>query len=439
MRKLKSKRIGNYLLKGLLLCTLVVGGWFTTDIGVKAESVAHSVEFKSEESQIVQFERTDGLEQHIEVTNNTQRPMKVTFSHNIPVRNYNTKLWIGGHEVASRMATAVKDANVLYLYPCQWVEKACEVEFTRNAAAYTDITITAEFIDQKIGSKEDEIGLTKDTAYEIPLSGHPYSLYEGLTGTGTDERWYKFNVADKAVIDPSFHLVNTERATYFGQNRTFIRVYDSNNNQIYSEGSSQYNGKEAWEPGAKVLTRGIYYVCISTSKGASYPAIFDFNLNGHNYISAEKIKCSHEEVKKSQLGNIKVVAETVPANSDDKIVEVYDHISGKTWNYNSNKVAHGEVPIYNIKAGRQSWLTFKTKNGKTYTTNLYVPAEKLKKPTVVTYNNYAKVTVGSTKMMGTNARIQIYKGGKWITVKTVKDYNCYKATTVKNLKPFTTF
>ena len=215
MRKLKSKRIVNYLLKGLLLCTLVVGGWFTTDIGVKAESVTHSVEFKSEESQIVQFEKTDGLEQHIEVTNNTQRPMKVTFSHNIPMRNYHTKLWIGGHEVASRMATAVKDANVLYLYPGQWVEKACEVEFTRNAAAYTDITITAEFIDQKIGFKEDEIGLTKDTAYEIPLSGHPYSLYEGLTGTGTDERWYKFNVADKAVIDPSFHLVNTERATYF--------------------------------------------------------------------------------------------------------------------------------------------------------------------------------------------------------------------------------
>ena len=70
MRKLKSKRIGNYLLKGLLLCALVVGGWFTADIGAKAESVAHSVEFKSEESQIVQFERTDGLEQHIEVTNN---------------------------------------------------------------------------------------------------------------------------------------------------------------------------------------------------------------------------------------------------------------------------------------------------------------------------------------------------------------------------------
>lgn len=364
MRKLKSKRIGNYLLKGLLLCALVVGGWFTTDIGVKAESVTHSVEFKSEGSQIVQFERTDGLEQHIEVTNNTQRPMKVTFSHNIPMRNYHTKLWIGGHEVASRMATAVKDANVLYLYPCQWVEKACEVEFTRNAPAYTDITITAEFIDQKIGFKEDEIGLTKNTAYEIPLSGHPYSLYEGLTGTGTDERWYKFNVADKAVIDPSFHLVNTERATYFGQNRTFIRVYDSNNNQIYSEGSSQYNGKEAWEPGAKVLTSGIYYVCISTSKGAYYPAIFDFNLNGHNYISAEKIKCSHQEVKKSQLGNIKVIAETVPANSDDKIVEVYDHISGKTWNYNSNKVAHGEFQSIILKLVDRVGITFKTKEWK---------------------------------------------------------------------------
>ena len=48
-------------MKGLLLCTLVVGGWFTADIGVKAESLTHTVEFKSEESQIVQFDRTDGL------------------------------------------------------------------------------------------------------------------------------------------------------------------------------------------------------------------------------------------------------------------------------------------------------------------------------------------------------------------------------------------
>ena len=44
-------------MKGLLLCALVVGGWFTAGIGAKAESLTHSVEFKSEESQIVQFER----------------------------------------------------------------------------------------------------------------------------------------------------------------------------------------------------------------------------------------------------------------------------------------------------------------------------------------------------------------------------------------------
>lgn len=95
MRNWKSGRICNYLMKGLLLCALVVGGWFTAGIGAKAESLTHSVEFKSEESQIVQFKRADGLEQHIEVTNNTQRPMKVTFSHNVPIRNYHTELRIG--------------------------------------------------------------------------------------------------------------------------------------------------------------------------------------------------------------------------------------------------------------------------------------------------------------------------------------------------------
>lgn len=215
MRNWKSGRICNYLMKGLLLCALVVGGWFTAGIGAKAESLTHSVEFKSEESQIVQFKRADGLEQHIEVTNNTQRPMKVTFSHNVPIRNYNTELRIGGHEVASRMATAVKDANVLYLYPCQWVEKACEVKFTTSAPAYTDITISAEYIDQKIGFKEDEIGLTKDTAYEIPLSGHPYSLYEGLTGTGTDERGSKASTSSykvKAVCEKNTKITKTSKA-----------------------------------------------------------------------------------------------------------------------------------------------------------------------------------------------------------------------------------
>ena len=59
MRNWKSGRICNYLMKGLLLCALVVGGWFTAGIGAKAESLTHSVEFKSEESQIVQFKRAD--------------------------------------------------------------------------------------------------------------------------------------------------------------------------------------------------------------------------------------------------------------------------------------------------------------------------------------------------------------------------------------------
>lgn len=441
MRNWKSRRICNYLMKGLLLCALVVGGWFTADIGAKAESLTHKVEFKSEESQIVQFERADGLEQHIEVTNNTQRPMKITFSHNVPIRNYHTQLWIGGHEVASRMATAVKDANVLYLYPCQCVEKACEVEFTKSAPVYTDITISAEFIDQKIGFKEDEIGLTKDTAYEIPLSGHPYSLYEGLTGTGrNDERWYKFNVADKAVIDPSFHLVNTERAIYFGQNRTFIRVYDSNDNQIYSEGSSQYNGKEAWEPGAKVLTRGTYYVCISTSNGAYYPAIFDFNLNGHDWVYADKLTCTYKTIKLSDIGKKDVIARTVPRNSDDKIIEVYDHLTGKTWDwYKHNEVNYDGIPAGTISPGKLKWITFKTTNGKTYTVYVDSPAEKLKKPEVVTYHNYAKVNAGFPKKNGTYIRIQVYKGGKWVTAKTVKPGYYGDKNKVKDLKPLTTY
>lgn len=42
-------------------------------------------------------------------------------------------------------------------------------------------------------------------------------------------------------------------------------------------------------------------------------------------------------------------------------------------------------------------------------------------------------------MMGTNARIQIYKGGKWTTVKTVNYMYCPDAMKIKNLKPLTTY
>lgn len=32
------------------------------------------------------------------------------------------------------------------------------------------------------------------------------SLYEGVTDHGGDERWYKFHVKDRAVINPTFEL-----------------------------------------------------------------------------------------------------------------------------------------------------------------------------------------------------------------------------------------
>ena len=55
--------------------------------------------------------------------------------------------------------------------------------------------------------------------------------------------------------------------------------------------------------------------------------------------------------------------------SDDKIIEVYDHLSGKTWDwYNSNTVDYDGIPSKATTPGRHAWITFKTTNGKTFTT-----------------------------------------------------------------------
>ena len=86
-----------------------------------------------------------------------------------------------------------------------------------------------------------------------------------------------------------------------------------------------------------------------------------------------------------------MIAQTVPANSDDKIVSVYDHLTGKTWDwYNSNKVDYDGIPSSATAPGKHKWITFKTTNGKTFTTYVISPAEKLKKPRVATGYNSAK-------------------------------------------------
>ncbi len=80
-------------------------------------------------------------------------------------------------------------------------------------------------------------------------------------------------------------------------------------------------------------------MCISVDKSAYYPATFMFNLNGHNWIYANGVTCSPSEINLEDIGKKKVIAQTIPANSDDKIIEVYDHLTGKTWDwYNSTQL-----------------------------------------------------------------------------------------------------
>lgn len=71
----------------------------------------------------------------------------------------------------------------------------------------------SEYLNKEVKSKEKAIGLNRDTAIEIPLSGMQYSLFEGVTAqVGKDERWYKFNVSDRAVINPTFELLKKKEA-----------------------------------------------------------------------------------------------------------------------------------------------------------------------------------------------------------------------------------
>ena len=193
MKKERIKRICNYFMKGLLLCALVFGFWFMADAGVNADEVGIPKDFTPGTIEPVLFTKGENSNPYINITNNSDKPIKVTFEHNITQtnKNYQLRIYVGSHECVSRENPVAKDANVLYLYPYQRIEKACEVVFSSSASSSASVTfnIKAAYLSKEVKKKDQAIGLNKNTAVEIPLSGMQNSLYEGVTVSGGDERW----------------------------------------------------------------------------------------------------------------------------------------------------------------------------------------------------------------------------------------------------------
>ena len=457
MKKERMKRICNYFMKGLLLCALVFGFWFMADAGVNASENNINID-RTGNVDIVSLSRKDDDEtNYLNVTNSTGKAIKVTFEDTTPSTAYKKgEIWVGNHRY--QWGNSVR--NFIYMYPGQSIERVCKVIFGAfDFKAETSITVKAEVLPkaQYIKTKEQSFAPAKSKALEIPLSGMQYSLYDGITygiesmdkngistdvKPGEDERWYKFDVKDRAVINPIFELAEKERCSLFHQSQTFIKIYNSRDELVYKEAATQYKGEDIWNMGSATLTSGTYYVKIVNNRQAYHPATFMFNLNGHDWIPANGITCSPSEIQISDIGKKKVIAQTVPANSDDKIVSVYDHLTGKTWDwYNSNTVDYDGIPSTATAPGRHAWITFKTTNGKTFTTYVISPAEKLSKPRVATGYNSAKFWVDYPNKLQTSVRIQVLKKGKWTTAKTLGYFSCGNSNpvTIKGLKPLTNY
>lgn len=445
MKKERKRRICNYFMKALLLCALVFGFGFIAGVDVNADDENINITGTGTVKVVHLKRKENGPTSYLHVQNSTGKAIKVTFENTTPSTVYKEgSITVGNH---SYSLSTGKKTNFLYLYPDQKIEQACKIDFGYyDYKAESQVTVQVEYLPKEVKRKDQAVALEKSKALEIPLSGIQYSLYEGVTSqVGKDERWYKFNVSNRAVINPTFELYEKERSGHFGSNNTYIRMYNSRGEMIYKEttADSDLSSKvEQWNPGPITLTQDTYYVCISVDKLAYYPATFMFNLNGHNWIYANGVTCSPSEINLVDIGKKKVIAQTVPANSDDKIIEVYDHLSGKTWNwYNSNTVDYDGIPSKATTPGRHAWITFKTTNGKTFTTYVISPAEKLKKPRVATGYNSAKFWIDCPEKLNTSVRIQVLKKGKWTTAKTVGYTACGSgnSVTIKGLKPLTNY
>lgn len=230
MKKEKMKQICNYFMKGLLLCALVFGFWFMADAGVNAMEHGINIDRTGNVELIPLTQKDDGTLNYLNVTNSTGKAIKVTFEDTTPSTAYKKgDIWVGNHRY--QWGNSVR--NFIYMYPGQSIKRACKVEFgVYDRKAETSITVKAEVLSkaQYIKTKEQSFAYTKSKALEIPLSGMQYSLYDGITygiecmdkdgiseevNPGKDERWYKFNVSERAVINPTFELAEKERCNLF--------------------------------------------------------------------------------------------------------------------------------------------------------------------------------------------------------------------------------
>ena len=224
MKKEKMKQICNYSMKGLLLCALVFGFWFMADAGVNAMEHGINIDRTGNVELIPLTQKDDGTLNYLNVTNSTGKAIKVTFEDTTPSTAYKKgDIWVGNHRY--QWGNSVR--NFIYMYPGQSIKRACKVEF----GVY-------------------------DRKAETSITGMQYSLYDGITygiecmdkdgiseevNPGKDERWYKFNVSDRAVINPTFELAEKERSSHFGFNNTYIRMYNSRGEMIYKEATHLIN------------------------------------------------------------------------------------------------------------------------------------------------------------------------------------------------------
>ena len=253
MKKEKMKQICNYFMKGLLLCALVFGFWFMADAGVNADEVGIPKNFTPGTIEMVPFTKGENSNPYINITNNSDKPIKVTFEHNIEQTDHNYKLsiYVGNHECVSRQNPVAKDANVLYLYPYQRIEKACEVIFSSSASSSTSVTfyIKAAYLSKEVKKKEQAIGLNKNTAdlKHTILLGSPtrlrqimlnlfsnaikYNKVGGKIDTYAKEIsfdgitvWYEFKIKDSG-IGMSEKFVKEELFDIFTQEQTDARTH----------------------------------------------------------------------------------------------------------------------------------------------------------------------------------------------------------------------
>lgn len=334
---------------------------------------------------------------------------------------------------------------VVYMKPNE--EQAIDFAFRTDYTGGCEVTVAAEPSDA-----EDKGGDEFGNAQEMELSGsekgyiyHPGMNSDASLKEGKCDRYFSITVPTKRFVEISLSSKEVASSRAYTLDRVGLELYSAEDteqkNNLIKDFSA--NGETPVEK-TVLLEKGKYVIKLRRMDNAC-AAIYQLTLGGREYISATGIKLTSTQpaglvkMKDGETKKITITAETVPANSDDKLkrIDGLTNEEGGDLNLDLSEEKDNKVTFdVSLNMGDARTIKVIAANGKNEAISFTVPPKKpIGGVALDSYPNRVHFS-GLDFSSQHTAYAYVKKGNKWENVKTINDPGDF---TITKLKPNTMY